>query len=95
MGGTQVTDPWTFRWHPILMPVGLVVLHGFDPLSRWDGARIGLLTFTDGFRDHCFVPDLELFDLDSELTSWPSPYPAWLLGSKGAAAFPRLVPGLS
>ena len=49
MGGPQVTVSWTFRWPPILTPVGLVVLLGFETLSPWDGARIVLLTFTDDF----------------------------------------------
>jgi hypothetical protein len=44
-----VDIPWTFRWPPILTPVGLVVLLGFETLSPWDGARIVLLTVIDGF----------------------------------------------
>ena len=51
MGGAQLTVSWTFsgrdvdvertvRWPPILPPVGLVVLLGFETLSPWDGARI-------------------------------------------------------
>jgi hypothetical protein len=40
MGGAQLTVSWTFRWPPILPPVGLVVLLGFEALSPWDGTRI-------------------------------------------------------
>ena len=51
MGGAQLTVSWTFsgrdvdvertvRWPPILPPVGLVVLLGFEALSPSDGTRI-------------------------------------------------------
>ena len=89
--------------------MGLFVLLGFETLSPWDGTKIVLLTFTDDFEIialvaienytilflELFDPDLELFDPFWELTLLPSPFPACLLGLKGAAAVPRLVLGIS
>ena len=67
MGGAQLTVSWTFsgrdvdvertvRWPPILPPVGLVVLLGFETLSPWDGARIVCCRLLPGLEIITLIP---------------------------------------